>query len=132
MGLLDGFKRVQKTTVKKSQQTPFDEIVDNTINTQIRIANGEVVNTTKRKSDGSYGTTPSWMKDGLVFPKVGIYPLLGNEGLEMTESDYKTWLISLKQGWRDDPEITNLLKGIEEKMKKAQESRRKSLDKKDS
>jgi hypothetical protein len=130
MGWLDGFEVVEKKVSKKSQAKTFEEIVDDTFETQIRIANGETIHTTKKKSDGSYGITPSWMKDGVVYPKVGIYPLLGGSGIKMGESQYKQWLVDTKQNWRNDKDLKKILNEVESKMKKAADSRRKSLQNK--
>lgn len=115
MSLLDNFEIVTVTPKSASKSRSWGEIVDDTIDEQIRIANGEKIRNTKRnKKTGEYGLKQSWLKDGLCKPKIWIKHVLGDakKGIKMDENQFKGFLGDMK-GWRDDSKIKPLIDDIE-------------------
>lgn len=128
LGKFGGLVEVEKTT--KSQARSFEEIVSDTIDEQIRIANGEKVYGTKpKKGTTEYPLKKSWRsKDGTVKIKIGIKTLFDGQALKMSEEQYKSFLPELKDNWTEDPnihaEMMKVKKSIEETNKKRDEARK--------
>jgi len=125
MGLFSKFERVPKPVKTVSQKKTFEEIVENAIDNQIRIANGERLTNGKRNKDGKEGMIPSWYNEEkkAMYPKIVIYPLYGGEGFKMDKERYKQLLKDLKQNWRSDDDFQAQLKEVKEKMDSANEKR---------
>jgi hypothetical protein len=115
MGLLSNFEQVTVTPKSASKSRDWGDIVDDTIEEQIKIASGVPVHNTKRnKKTGEYGVKQSWLKNGICKPKIWIKPLLGDakKGLKMDDNQFKGFLEGMK-GWRDDSEVKGLIDNIE-------------------
>ena len=83
----------------------------------------------KTQRETELNTPKSWFKEGLVTPKVVVYPIFKNEddssmGLSMTENEYEGFLNGLEQSLNDGcPKLTEKLDGIREIHKKVVEKR---------
>lgn len=116
-------KFLVKVEKPKPRPKTWEEIVDNTIDEQIRIANGEFVKGSKKNADGQYPSKASWFKDGEAKPKIGIMPIFPTDMkfTGMSHDDYKTLLNYLKD-WRNSPQLVTALNDV--KSKKEENDRR--------
>lgn len=102
----------------------WDKIVDQTIEEQIKMANGQVVYGTKsvknEKGQTVRSEKKSWWKDGMATPKFANKPLSGdvsNNSVPCTLAQFKEQLEYMK-GWRNDPELKKMLDGCEKEYRK--------------
>lgn len=114
MGFLDKYKLVSVEKPAQSKSRTWEQIVDDTIDEQIRIAGGEkIYNTKKNKQTGEYGLKKSWWQNGKCVPRVWIKPLFGKEkALEMDHNTFKAMLDDMK-GWRKDPDLKKYIDSME-------------------
>lgn len=107
MGYWDQDETIPRSTGGSKKRT-FDEIVDETINKQIRIMNGEQIPTSK---PGKF--LASWRNSatGAVDPKFSNMLLLPQGAKRMTEERYKEFLGDMEK-WRDIPEIRAMIEDI--------------------
>lgn len=129
MGLFSKVNWVEKPVRTVSQKKTFEEIVDNAIDNQMRIADGEQLKNGKKNKNGTEGVIPSWYNDDekAFYPKIVIYPLFGGKGIKMDHSDYKKFLRELKKTWKEDPDFQAELETVKKKMNDANEKRLQSL-----
>ena len=115
--------------VTKEKPTPrpksWEEIVDNTIDEQIRIANGEFVKGSKKKEDGTYPSKSSWLKDGCAKPRIGIMPVFEtNQSFDnLSNENYKV-LLDIFKDWRNQPELKGALDSLKSRKEENDRKRR--------
>lgn len=109
----------------KPRPKSWEEIVDNTIDEQIRIANGEFVKGSKKKEDGTYPSKASWLKNGSAKPKIGIMPVFDtNQSFDnLSNEDYKV-LLDIFKDWRNQPELKDALDRLKSRKEENDRKRR--------
>ena len=103
----------------------FAEIVDRTIEEQIKIANGEFVKGSKKREDGTYPPKKGWYNEDLNLAsiKIGILPVFPDMRMSMPKEAYVA-LLNDMTNWRDDPDWLEVLNVVEEKKKENDRKRK--------
>lgn len=107
-----------------SQKRTFEKIVSDTIDAQIKIANGDLQRGTKKNKDGTYPMIKSWRdNEGNIQIRIGIKSLFEEQAITMSEGVYREFLVDLKDNWTKDPDIHRRMMKIKEEMEKINSKR---------
>ena len=103
----------------------FAEMVDHTIEEQIKIANGGFVKGSKKNADGEYPPKKGWYNDdkGIASIKIGILPVFPDNNMTIPKERYLA-LINDMKNWRDDQGWLDLLNAVENKKKENDRKRK--------
>lgn len=109
MGLLDGLEMRDKTAAPK-KATTFDDVVKNAIEDQIKIADGQMLKGNVSK-DGVQLYKMSWYSEysQSVSPKVWIKQVFPGKEIPMSFEQYKTWIKTVKENWKTDPDFSKAI-----------------------
>jgi len=122
---LDDFLGSLQDKVRKTYSKPqeWDELVENTIEEQQRIANGEKVPST---SPGKF--KKSW-RDGVtgkVVVKIGITEVFQGKESVMDEKQFKSFLGLLRDGWNTHPGVKEAFEGAKSRKEASDLKKRES------
>lgn len=109
MGLLDGLEMRDKSAAPK-KATTFDDVVTNAIEDQIKIADGQKLKGNVSK-EGVQLYKKSWYSEHSqsVSPKVWIKQVFPGKEIPMSFEQYKTWIKSVKENWKTDPDFSKAI-----------------------
>ena len=109
MGLLDGLEMRDKSAAPK-KATTFDDVVKNAIEDQIKIADGQKLKGNVSK-DGVQLYKKSWYSEHSqsVSPKVWIKQVFPGKEIPMSFEQYKTWIKTVKENWKTDPDFSKAI-----------------------
>ena len=119
MSYMDQFKPVKLASSKGGGAKTWDEIVEDAVNVQKKINNGEEQVTAKGNP------IKSWYQDGMCRPKIWISYLFGDEGYPMTQEQYDGFLDAMSD-WKNDTSLTKAVNELEQKKIRTDELARKS------
>ena len=123
---LSDFTQYLTTKVKPvPKPKTFAEMVDQTIEEQIKIANGGFVKGSKKNADGEYPPKKGWYNDdkGIASIKIGILPVFPDMEMKMPKDAYVA-LVNDMKNWRDDADWMKVLNVVEEKKKENDRKRK--------
>ena len=107
MGYWDQYETIPRSTGGSKKKT-WEEKVDDAIEKQIKIMNGEKIGTSK---PGKFLASWRNSETGEVDPKIANMTLIPNSKLKMSEEQYKGFLGDM-EGWRDNQEIKAMVDDI--------------------
>lgn len=92
MPIFENYKSVERKKVAKSKTLTFEESFKQSLDVQLRLANGEIVKNSKGNP------VRSWFMNGRVRPQVGITSLLKTD-LEVSKGSEVNFLKELQEDW---------------------------------
>ena len=119
MSYMDQFTPVKLGTSKGGGAKTWDEIVEDAVEVQKKINNGEEVLNANNKP------TKSWYENGMCRPKIWISYLFDQDGYPMTPEQYNGFLEAMSD-WKNDSFLSKAVNDLEQKKIKTDELARKS------
>lgn len=92
MPIFQNYKSVQRKKVTKTKTLTFEESFKQSLDVQLRLANGEIVKNSKGNP------VRSWFMSGRARPQIGITTLL-KEDLEVPKGSEVNFLKELQEDW---------------------------------